>query len=86
LGAEVVAGPAGVVLLDGAYSARPELAHLFALRVLLDLPRPTRRERLLQREGARYRAEWEARWGEAEDLYFGTLMPPGSFDLVLHGS
>jgi uridine kinase len=70
LAGEVTAGPAGIVILDGAYSARPELAHLFSLRVLLEVPRHVRRERFLQREGARYRAEWEARWAEAEDLYF----------------
>jgi uridine kinase len=85
LAAEVTAGPAGVVILDGAYSARPELADLFSLRGL-DAPRHVRRARLLQREGAHYRAEWEARWGEAEDLYFGQLMPPSAFDLVLDGS
>jgi len=86
LGAVVDAGPAAVVLLDGAYSARPELADLLTLRVLLEVPRPTRRERLLLREGERYRAEWEARWSEAEDLYFETLVPRESFDLVLDGS
>jgi uridine kinase len=85
-GAEVHVGPAPVVILEGAYSARPELADLFALRVLLDVPRATRRERLLRREGERYRAEWEARWGQAEDLYFEQLMPRGSFDLVLRGA
>jgi uridine kinase len=84
-GAEVNVGPAAVVILDGAYSARRELADLFALRVLLDVPRETRRERLLLREGERYRAEWEARWGRAEDLYFEQLMPRESFDLVLRG-
>lgn len=79
----ITAGPADVVLLDGAYSARAELADLFDLRVLLDLARDTRRDRLLRRECESYRAEWEACWGEAEDLYFETLMPPESFDLVL---
>jgi uridine kinase len=85
LGPAIIAGPAGVVILDGAYSARPQLADLFDLRVLLDVPRETRRERLLRREGERYRAEWEARWAEAEDLYFEELMPPEAFDLVLDG-
>ena len=37
--AEVHVGPAAVVILEGAYSARPELADLFALRVLLDVAR-----------------------------------------------
>ena len=41
---------------------------------------------LLEREGLHYRAEWEARWSEAEDLYFERLMPPSAFDLVLDGS
>ena len=84
--AEITADPADVVILDGAYSARPELAALFTLRVLLHVPRDVRRERLLHREGERDRAEWEARWGEAEDLYFERLMPPDAFDLVLEGS
>jgi uridine kinase len=79
-------GPAALVILESAYSARPELADLFALRVLLDAPRATRRERLLRREGERHRTEWEARWGQAEDLYFEQLMPRGSFDLVLRGA
>jgi uridine kinase len=86
LGAEVHAGPAAVVILDGAYSARPELADLCALRVLLHVSRRVRRERLLRREGERSRAERESRWAEAEDLYFDQVMPAESFDLVLdHG-
>jgi uridine kinase len=86
LGVPITAGPAAVVLLDGAYSARPELAPLLSQRVLLHVERATRRERLLQREGARDRARWEARWGEAEDFYFDVMMPPEAFDLVLDGS
>jgi uridine kinase len=85
LAAPVTAGPAAVVLLNGAYSARPELSDLYAHRVLLTVSRDVRRERLLRREGERYRAEWEARWAEAEDLYFDVLMPPPVFDLVLDG-
>ena len=84
-GATVTAGPAAVVILDGAYSARPELSDLYSLRVLLDVTRDIRRARLLLREGERYRAEWEARWEEAEDLYFDVLMPATAFDLVLDG-
>ncbi len=74
------------LVIDGAYSARPELADLYTLRVLLEVGRDVRRERLLRREGVRDRAEWEARWGDAEDLYFETVMPPPAFDLVLDGA
>jgi cytidylate kinase len=53
---------------------------------LLDVDRDVRRARLLRREGERYRAEWEARWEQAEDLYFDVLMPSVAFDLVLDGN
>ena len=74
---------AHVVILEGAYSARPELADLVDVRVLLDTPNDRRRRQLLDREGDDYRADWEGRWSEAEDHYFGTVVPPESFDLVI---
>ena len=77
--------PKRVVFLDGAYSARPELAHLMDLRVLLDVSNEARRQRLLRREGGHYRATWEARWASAEDYYFNKVMPPEAFDLVIRG-
>jgi uridine kinase len=81
----LVAEPAPVVVLEGAYSCRPELHRVLDLRVLLDVPRAVRRRQLLEREGGDYRAEWEARWSAAEDYYFGTVMPAERFDVVLRG-
>jgi para-aminobenzoate synthetase len=75
--------PTDVVILEGAYSARPELGDLLTLRVLLDTPPLIRRQRLLEREGERYRAEWEARWACAEEHYFKTVIRAGAFDLVI---
>jgi uridine kinase len=75
--------PGDLVILEGAYSARPELTDLVSLRVLLQTEDRERRRRLLSREGPDYRAEWEDRWAEAEDHYFTSVMPPTSFDLVL---
>lgn len=72
-----------VMILEGVYSCRPELADLLDLRVLLDPPAAVRRRQLLAREGDDYRADWEVRWGAAEDEYFGTVAPHGWFDLVL---
>jgi uridine kinase len=72
-----------LVVLEGAYSARPELHAILDVLVLLDPPRDRRRRQLLEREGDHYRADWEGRWSAAEDHYFGTVMPPGRFDLVL---
>ena len=75
--------PSAVVILEGAYSARPELADLLNLRVLLDVPDDTRQRQLTTREGDGYRVQWEARWAEAEEFYFTNVMPVDSFDLVI---
>lgn len=71
------------MILEGAYSARPELADLLNLRVLLDVPDDTRQSQLTAREGDRYRMQWEARWAEAEEFYFLSVMPPQAFVLVI---
>lgn len=74
---------ATVVVLEGAYSCRPELHDLLDLRVLLQVPETLRRRRLLEREGAEYRADWDARWSAAEAHYFSVVAPPATFDLVI---
>lgn len=73
--------PADVVITDRAYSARPELADLLDLRVLLNTTERTRLERLSEREGDIYRDRWFVRWNDAEEHYFSLVMPP--FDVVL---
>lgn len=82
-GEPITSTSATVVILEGAYSARPELHDLLDLRVLLDVPTDVRRRQLLEREGEAYRADWEARWSAAEAHYFATVMPAERFDLVL---
>lgn len=77
--------PADVVMLEGAYSCRPELATHLDLSVLLHIDNDTRLKRLLERDGAIYRDDWLARWTEAEDHYFSVVRPPESFDFVLEG-
>lgn len=72
-----------VVLLEGAYSARPELHELLDTLVQLDPSKSVRRQQLLDREGDAYRQDWEGRWSEAEELYFTQVMPPYRFDLVI---
>lgn len=74
---------ADIVILEGAYSARPELHDIVDVRALLDTPPERRRRQLLEHEGEEYRNEWEGRWLAAEDHYFGTIMPPHLFDHVL---
>ncbi len=75
--------PSHIVILDGAYSARPELADLIDLTILVTLDDATRQERLRQREGEDITSAWQAVWDEAEDYYFDTIRPPETFDLVI---
>jgi uridine kinase len=74
---------ASIVILEGAYSCRPELDDLLDLKVLLEVGDDVRQARLIAREGDAHHADWDARWAEAEAHYFGTVMPPATFDLVL---
>ena len=75
--------PRAVVVVDGAYAARPELADLIDLAVLVDVPAETRHERLAAREEPGFLAAWHARWDAAEAHYFTYVRPRSSFDLVV---
>lgn len=66
-------GPRPIVILEGVYAARPELADLLDLRVALLAPDDVRLARLAAREGAI--GPWERQWHEAEDFYFKSVMP-----------
>jgi para-aminobenzoate synthetase len=79
----VVCSPASVIVLDGAYSARPELSDLIDLAVLIDVPVAVRHERLRAREERSWLNTWHARWDGAEQYYFTHVRPPSSFDLVI---
>ncbi len=80
----ITAQPSRIVILDGAYSSRPELGDLIDLSILVTLPDAVRRARLKRREGEAFMSEWHAIWDEAEEYYFGTVRPPEAFDLVIH--
>ena len=73
----------GVVILEGVYSARPELADLLDLRLLLRVPDEVRVARLLGRE--HNIMAWERQWHEAEDWYFANAAPPAGFDVIVEG-
>jgi uridine kinase len=75
--------PAPIVLLDGAYSARPELTDLVDLAVLVEAPAPVRRARVAEREEPGFLAEWHTRWDEAEEHYFRQVRPRATFDVIV---
>ncbi len=75
--------PSQVIILDGAYSARPELSQHIHRRVLVEVPPAQRLAQLSARDGDVYRDDWLRRWTEAEDFYFTEVVPTDAFDLVL---
>lgn len=82
----ITAWPSNLLILDGAYSARPELADLIDLSILVVLDDSVRRDRLRQREGEDIASAWHQVWDEAEDWYFTKVRPPETFDLVIERS
>lgn len=75
--------PAAVIVLDGIYSTRAELADIVDLSVLVDVPIRERHRRLDAREDADFLAEWHARWDAAEAYYLTQVRPPTTFDLIV---
>ncbi len=83
LGSWEEVAPASVVIVEGVYSARWELADLMDLRVLVETPRSVRLER--QRARNENSADWIARWAAAEQLYFDDMLLRNPADLVVVG-
>jgi uridine kinase len=75
--------PAEVILIEGAYSASPELADLVDLAILVDVPVTERHARLEAREERDFLRQWHRIWDEVESLYFSQVRPKGSFDVVV---
>ncbi len=79
-----VIAPRPLVIIEGVYAARPELAGLVDLRIFVVVSDAERQKRLCGREpgiGA-----WERSWHEAEDHYFTSVMPVHRFDAVFDAS
>jgi len=75
--------PADVILIEGAYSASPELAVLVDLAILVDVPLEARHARLLAREDRDFLETWHKRWDEVESYYFNEVRSKSSFDLII---
>jgi uridine kinase len=75
--------PAPVILLEGAYSGRPEMRDVIDLAILVEAPRAVRHARLRAREAPDFLLAWHTRWDAAEDWYFADIAPPSRFDLVV---
>jgi uridine kinase len=85
----VTIGPRDIVIIEGVYSARPEFDDLLDLKVLVEAVEGDRKQRRQQRPRSVSLSDpdkWDARWDAAERVYFGSVRPRNTFDLVVSGS
>lgn len=73
--------PRPLIILEGVYSARPELSDLIDLALLIQATTTLRTQRLIAREGTI--GPWERQWHRAEDWYFGQAAPNNRFDCIV---
>jgi len=83
LGAWHEVDPGTMVIVEGVYTARPELAPYYHLTTYVDTPR----EICLRRMRARGEnpEEWIMRWRAAEDYYLHTTWPQTRVQLLVRG-
>jgi uridine kinase len=79
----VTVEPNDLLLVEGVFSAAPELSDLVDRSVFVETPETERLRRLRRQVTPE---EWDADWLIAEQAYFGLVRPPSSFDLVVTGT
>ncbi len=80
----IVVQPADIIILDGAYSSRPELEDLIDFSILvISQDDAARRRRLILREGLKYMQRWHRLWDPAESHYFTHIRPSTAFDAII---
>jgi uridine kinase len=83
----VTVEPDEIVLVEGVYSARPEIRPLIDLAIFVETPRDERRRRMLSRGHLESDIDndWLTPWMAAEDWYFANVRPAEHADLVVAG-
>jgi molybdenum cofactor guanylyltransferase len=72
--------PADLIIVEGIYAARPELAELVDAAVYLGVDPQTRTRRYAERKNY---PDWVRFWERGEAYYFSAVRPPASFALQL---
>ncbi len=78
LSARKIIPAAELIVVEGVYAARPELADLVDLAVYLGVDPEVRADRYGRRQDD---PEWRRFWERGEVYYFSAVRPPASFDL-----
>lgn len=76
----------GMAVVEGVYSARPELAGFYDLVVYVDTPADESLQRLRDRGDDHGPIDWESRWRLAEEYYLATTRPRERADLIISGA
>jgi uridine kinase len=76
----------GIVIIEGCFSIRKELSHLYDILIWVDSPREFRLERGVKRDGNGNRHMWENIWLPAEDRYFKIQKPAQYADIIIDGT
>ncbi|EJS68365.1 uridine kinase family protein [Bacillus wiedmannii] len=75
----------GIVIIEGVYAARQELAEMYDLKIWVNCPRETRIKRGIARDGETARDMWENNWMVAEDMYVESHKPHEFADFIIDG-
>jgi para-aminobenzoate synthetase len=73
--------PKPIIILEGVYAARPELADLIDIAIMVRADEGVRESRLLARQ--EHTGPWEKQWHAAEDYYFEFVRPLTSFNMLV---
>jgi uridine kinase len=76
-----VMSPKPIIILEGVYAARPELADLIDIAIMVRADEGVRESRLLARQ--EHTGPWEKQWHAAEDYYFEFVRPLTSFNMLI---
>ncbi|KMP29740.1 MULTISPECIES: uridine kinase family protein [Bacillus] len=76
----------GIVIIEGVYATRQELAEMYDLKIWVNCPRETRIKRGIARDGEIARDMWENNWMVAEDMYVESHKPHEFADYIIDGT
>lgn len=77
--------PNGIVVIEGAYSTRLELAPYYDVKMWVEAPMRIRLERMVQKDGDNTRDYWSA-YLPNEVAYMETYLPQQYADIVIDGT
>ncbi|MFV8517270.1 uridine kinase family protein [Bacillus sp. SBS7] len=76
----------GIVIIEGVYATRQELAEMYDLKIWVNCPRETRIKRGIARDGEEARDMWVNNWMVAEDMYVESHKPQEFADFIIDGT